>query len=296
MIEEALVTSEEYVVLDGVRALARGDEEAARQCFLVATASNPDSEAAWFWRARTSLTIEELIQSLERCVQLNPLNETARIALEQARGRHDLEVQHARAVGKALLANRRPRLRLRFPAWAREVSEDLACIACIALGLLWLGPLILPALVVAHVTVPANLVPSFALAAPDLSGWLAMAPAWAQPTLAQLSNLVATAHLGLLPHPWRIGAAFAYLVAAFYSVSDGWASRALVLVAGIAAVALLPYGTVVGPAYVAAALAALLFGILGSGIRLPARKTGISIRPANWSLLSTIRARLPRAA
>jgi hypothetical protein len=296
MIEESLVTSEEYVVLDGVRALARGDEEAARQCFLVATASNPESEPAWFWRARTALTIEELIQSLERCVQLNPFNGVARTALEQARSRRDLEIQHAQAVRKAILASARPRLRLRFPAWAREVCEDLARSACIALGLLWLGPLILPALAAAHVSVPANLVPSFAIAAPNLSGWLAVAPTWAQPTLAQIGSLVATARLDLLPHLWRIVAALAYLVAAFYGAGGGWASRALVVAAGIAAVALLPYGTVVGPVYLASAFGALVFGILGSGIRIPSRKAGLPFRPVNWSLLSTLRARLPRAA
>ena len=289
VVEEELLVAEEYIVLDGVRAMAKGTEEIARRCFVVATESNLKSAHAWFWRARVALTMEELVRYLDRCVEINPRYPRARAALDQAIIRRDAEMRTGRALGEALKASARLGLRRSFRWWSRETSIDLASLACICLAVLWLGPLVAPAFDLVGVRMPDGVIPSFAIAPPQLPTWVAASPFW-----AVIAALASTARLDLIPHPWRVVAAVAYILAGFYAVGSGLGGRALVVVAGLTAVALIPYAATTGPTYVAAAAAVVGFGVLSGGIWVPARLGVLWPAFPQWSSMSNLRIRFRR--
>lgn len=82
----------------GLKALDVGDEDGAHRLFAAATAADAASEPAWFWRAKTSTDLGEVITCLERVIELNPDNEKARSSLSWALERRRQDRERERAV------------------------------------------------------------------------------------------------------------------------------------------------------------------------------------------------------
>lgn len=146
LVEQAALAAGDDLVLEGLQALKAGREEAAHQAFVLACAQNPRSELAWYWRARTALTVEEVITCLEELLRLNPDNAQARADLELARLRQAhaaaLERERAARAAAARPAPARPGALQRALALGRQAALELASLPCFALGLAWVsGPL-----------------------------------------------------------------------------------------------------------------------------------------------------------
>lgn len=132
-----------YVLIDqGVKAMDEGNEDQAHHFFAAATESERSSESAWFWRAKTSTDLAEVITCLERVLELNPDNEKAQASLKWAteRRRADSNRQrmaYARTQGPASRLYTKPE-----PARPPAILQ-LASLGYMFLGLLWIAPAIL---------------------------------------------------------------------------------------------------------------------------------------------------------
>jgi hypothetical protein len=170
-IEQALLAREEFFVLDGLKALRTGNEEAAHRCFVLATEHAPSSEIAWYWRARTGETIDEVIACLEEITRLNPGDAQARADLDAARSRKETErlVAMSRASagvdddsgdGTPGRASDGPRLKLER---VRRTLLEVASIPSFGLGVMFAGQAISAALRIVGFEGTASLLPTFAL-------------------------------------------------------------------------------------------------------------------------------------
>jgi hypothetical protein len=72
------------LVEDGVAALEGGDDAAAYTQFARATKVQPNDVRAWFWRAKTAETLDEVIACLQRAQKLEPTSSQIRASLEWA--------------------------------------------------------------------------------------------------------------------------------------------------------------------------------------------------------------------
>jgi CheY-like chemotaxis protein/Tfp pilus assembly protein PilF len=73
------------LVQRGVDASNDVNMDFARQCFLQAIVHDPENEMAWFWLASISDTIDEKIAHLQKVLNINPENETAKSSLQTAK-------------------------------------------------------------------------------------------------------------------------------------------------------------------------------------------------------------------
>ena len=166
-LEEDLLVHEEFFVLDGLKALAKGDEETAHRCFTLATENNADSVYAWYWRTRSAETVDELITCLEQTLRLMPDDERVRVDLDQARERkrreETLAANRARTARTEAKGRGRPSTTRRSLDVVRGTALDLASVPSFVLGLLWGGPIVVDALAVAGVHELGGLFPVFRL-------------------------------------------------------------------------------------------------------------------------------------
>jgi Flp pilus assembly protein TadD len=65
----------------GQHALRLGNLERAYDFFRLATELNPQNESAWYWRGSTAPNLDEAITSMERVLDINPKNQTAKDTL-----------------------------------------------------------------------------------------------------------------------------------------------------------------------------------------------------------------------
>src|SRR5579884_3079171 len=170
-IEQALLAREEFFVLDGLKALRTGNEEAAHRCFVLATEHAPSSEIAWYWRARTGETIDEVVACLEEITRLNPGDAQARADLDAVRRRK--ETQRVAAMSRASAgvddgsrkgaqgrALEEPRVKLER---VRQTLLEVASIPSFGLGVMFAGQAISAALRIVGFEGTASLLPTFAL-------------------------------------------------------------------------------------------------------------------------------------
>lgn len=68
----------------GIRAAKAGDKDEARHLLQLSIRLEPDNEAAWLWLASVSRDNRERVFCLEKLLEINPDNETARRALDAA--------------------------------------------------------------------------------------------------------------------------------------------------------------------------------------------------------------------
>jgi tetratricopeptide (TPR) repeat protein len=73
----------------GIAAFEAGHEAEAHELFKQAAERNPRAERAWFWRAKTAQTLDEVIQCLERALELDSSNHKIKANLAWARQRRD---------------------------------------------------------------------------------------------------------------------------------------------------------------------------------------------------------------
>lgn len=73
-VEEELISSGDDLLAQGLSGLKAGNEELAYHYFVMATEASPRSELAWQWRAKTALTLDEVITCLKEVLKLNPEN------------------------------------------------------------------------------------------------------------------------------------------------------------------------------------------------------------------------------
>jgi uncharacterized membrane protein len=133
----------ETILADGMRALQAGDEERARELFVAKIVEDPLDEVAWYWRARTSDTIEELIYSLEQLVYLDSENTRFQADLAFARERRALQqallpVQDLE-LDQATVRTQRPSMAKRLVVVVRRLALEVASIPSLLLGFLWFG-------------------------------------------------------------------------------------------------------------------------------------------------------------
>ncbi len=69
----------------GVDASNDANMDFARQCFLQAIVHDAENETAWFWLASISDAADEKIAHLQKVLNINPTNETAKTSLETAK-------------------------------------------------------------------------------------------------------------------------------------------------------------------------------------------------------------------
>jgi len=78
-------------VKGGLEALRSGNEELAYHYFSLAAETDPNDEKAWYWRAKTAPTLEEVIRCLSHIVENDPGNAKAKADLEWALKRQQRE-------------------------------------------------------------------------------------------------------------------------------------------------------------------------------------------------------------
>lgn len=77
------------LIEQGIRCIDDGKEDEAYVCFCKAVEKDPDSARAWFWRAKTGRTLDEIVYCLGRALELDPENRlvAANLALFRSRQR-----------------------------------------------------------------------------------------------------------------------------------------------------------------------------------------------------------------
>jgi len=254
-IEEDLLAREEFFTLDGLKELAKGDEEAAHRHFTLATQANPQSEFAWRWRSRTSLSVQDVISCLEQMLEAIPGNAEAKADLDLARERRDREDSLAIARAAALAAEKAPTgpsLLQRAVVVARRLALELASIPAFILGLLWLGKPIVDA-----------------IALLSLHGVESVMPVFDFPTLTV--SLPAALVEPLLPSTFAVFDVVPFVVAVFYillafAVADGSnGSRYVAILGGIASLAVTRYVGANGASFFVAAVFLVGLAVIGKG-------------------------------
>ncbi|MHB8619702.1 MAG: hypothetical protein ACYDAG_09045, partial [Chloroflexota bacterium] len=182
------------LVAEGLVELDRGEEALAYHLFVKATECPNAGQQAWFWRAKTAETLDDLVTSLERGLSLDPGNVQMQAHLAWAsqrldRQRRTLSVQApaanpgAEVVGQGRLPGQ----------WLRPTRDVLRLgggLAGLALATLWMTSGLLPVL-----TGPGSLLH------PADRAWLVRLALSLQvprvPTAGQLPHLLAGYNLSL---------------------------------------------------------------------------------------------------
>jgi hypothetical protein len=162
---------------EGLEAMRLGDEEAAHERFAAASEAHPEELLAWYWRAKTADTVDEVVSSLERALIIEPHHD--KISADLAWARERLARKQAQeekppvAPAQPLAVAQPPAVGQRVGYWLLGMAPPLAASAAFALFLFWLSPLIITHL--AWLT-PVDTVQQYAptLALPSLvvmSGW-----------------------------------------------------------------------------------------------------------------------------
>jgi hypothetical protein len=100
-VEEQLMSSGDELLAKGLAGLKDKNEELAYACFVMACEASPDSELAWYWRAKTAPTLDEVIRCLERLLELTPGNAKVQADLNWALQRRQHEQARPVAVAAA---------------------------------------------------------------------------------------------------------------------------------------------------------------------------------------------------
>lgn len=129
----------------GISALDAGNEDRAYQYFASATKADTSDEAAWFWRAKTSTDLAEVIGCLDRVLEINPRNEKARASLNWALDRQRTDRTRQRFVSNAAPATAAPTF-YEEPEPQPQPLLKLASFAYFLLGLTWMAPGLYPLL------------------------------------------------------------------------------------------------------------------------------------------------------
>jgi hypothetical protein len=253
-VERMLLDREELFVVDGLKALQQGDEEAAHRCFAVATEHDPSSEIAWYWRARTGETVDEVINCLEKILSLNPADKVVRRDLELARARKAREVPEATvgvgprdtvpavAVGLRQIPSRLSTI--------RQTALELASIPSFALGLFCARPLVLDVLAMVGIHNDVSIFPVFRF--PVLG--VTLPDAIAGPSTTGV-NLV-----GILP----LVLAIWYIRLAFQLGEGSGASRVSAVVSGTVALAATQLIVANGTVFLGAAVLLVALSLFGA--------------------------------
>jgi hypothetical protein len=257
-VERELLASDDFFTLDGLKALAAGDEEGAHRYFTLATQANPKSELAWRWKSRTAATLDDVIEALEQMLAANPDSQEAKADLNLARERREREqaLAAARALAQqAEVVPKGPSLAARVLSVARRLALELASIPSFILGLLWLGQPVLDALAPigirgADMVMPVFKLPRFMVSLP---------PDLVQPLLPATFNLGDVAPIAL---------AVWYLLLAF-RVADGSAvARYVGIASGLASIGASYYFLASnGKVFVIAAVALLVLSLVGKSVQ-----------------------------
>jgi hypothetical protein len=135
-----------------VALLQRGREDEAYSAFKQATKRH-GGPAAWFWRAKTARTLDEVVHCLERAAAVDPGNEQVAQNLTAARAR----LAAAKAAPKTVKATAaetpmvatvgRAARGWRALGWVREVGRAGAALAAFVLGAVWLLAALPPSIV-----------------------------------------------------------------------------------------------------------------------------------------------------
>lgn len=256
-IEQVLLAGEEFFVLDGLKALRAGDEEGAHRCFVLATEHAPTSQIAWYWRARTGETIDEVIACLEEMIRLNPDDPQSRADLELARRRKEREQMVARSRDRAGDHDAGTRdAESGIPGGVvrldrvRRILLEVASIPSFGLGVLFAGEAITAALRVVGVGSTATLLPSFSL--PEI---LVSVPGDLFRPVAPTFNIVAV--VPVLISLWYVRLAFRLADAAPNS-------RLLALVGGVLALAATPFVVIQQELFLATGIALVFCALAGT--------------------------------
>ncbi|HEX6511384.1 MAG TPA: hypothetical protein VF157_03735, partial [Chloroflexota bacterium] len=163
---EELLRRLETLVSDGVAALDRGQDELAYQLFLKATQqpAKMDGKAApellsqhtslmtraWFWRAKTADTVDEVVKTLEQALHYEPENLQIQAHLAWARQRLDREAHVQKGTAQALQPFVTPPVssKPRASLWAVAGTgvRLLGGLMALALAALWMTTAVMPAL------------------------------------------------------------------------------------------------------------------------------------------------------
>ncbi|HYY90000.1 MAG TPA: hypothetical protein VFA49_14480, partial [Chloroflexota bacterium] len=99
------MTDDGDLVDRGVLALERGDEAAAYRLFKQATDADPRELRAWFWRAKTAESLDEVISCLQRALALEPGSTQIKANLDWAIQRRE-QAKNPTVVVKPMSARR----------------------------------------------------------------------------------------------------------------------------------------------------------------------------------------------
>jgi hypothetical protein len=132
----------------GIMALEAGDEALAYTLFRRATEQQPNDVRAWFWRAKTAESLDEVISCLERAHALEPANSQIKGNLdsaiqrrEQARLRNAYTTSN-QTPGPALAAPRSlraPRLFVQLGRSVRDLMRTVTAIGAFGVGAFGVG-------------------------------------------------------------------------------------------------------------------------------------------------------------
>ncbi len=203
-VEEAPVSGRDGFLAQGLAALKSGDEELAYDYFVKACKASPKNELAWYWRAKTAPTLDEVIHCLEKLLKISPGNAKAQADLEWTQQRRERE--QVRSEPQLHRAEARP---------SRAASSLRWITRALRLRLLQVGALCAFALALALA------IPCVRLAGlPDrveLEYYLALLPAVGLPKLALHAPYFPTVDLGPVL-PLMLGL---LLLHAAFCVADG---------------------------------------------------------------------------
>src|SRR5581483_9082011 len=159
----ASVAKLEELLAEGLATLDRGQETLAYHMFVTATEAKAPRDGgeqyvdlmkrAWFWRAKTAETVEDLVFSLEQALRFDPQNLQMQAHLAWARQRLEREQKLVPAGEEAAPATshqtRDPRPETRNPSWWTAIGESVRVVGgllALALAALWATTGVLPAL------------------------------------------------------------------------------------------------------------------------------------------------------
>ncbi|MGI5836460.1 MAG: tetratricopeptide repeat protein [Chloroflexota bacterium] len=253
-VEEELASSGDEFLLQALSCLKIGDEEQAYDYFVRACQATPDSELAWYWRAKTALTLDEVIECLEQLLKLAPGDAKVQADLAwalQRRREEQAQPVPLQQPQKAQGARKR-----RIVGHLRRGLLQVAGVLAFGLGL--------------ALAIPHGLRLADAPVSPELMAYVTMLPSVGLPEL-----LVETPYFP----PFDLGSVIPLLVgllllhAAFVVVDGGgWRARAWTILLCVSAGGLMlffgsdpPASSYAAGFTVAAAAAALVGGTQGDG-------------------------------
>ncbi len=142
------------LVAAGVKALEAGDEQVAYELFKKATKANKHDARAWYWRAKTAETLDEVIDCLSKAEALEPDNAQIAANLAHAQGRKqdreqapkatpiakpkDVKEQIRSGAGGNTWMPRRPSLAQKGLRVVLDMARTQAALAAFAIGAVWL--------------------------------------------------------------------------------------------------------------------------------------------------------------